>query len=163
MTHHLAQVNVARLREPIEHPLLADFVGQLDAVNALADDAPGFVWRLETDEGNATSIQAFEEDVAEGAGMIVNLSVWTDIERLKDFVYGVQHASVMRRRREWFHPMAEAYAACWWVPIGEVPTTDDAEDRVKHLREHGPTDYAFTLKRSFPAPGRWAAESVPIA
>lgn len=152
MDYELAQVNVARLAAPLDDPLLADFVASLDPVNAAADRAPGFVWRLQTEDGNATAIQAFAWDAGESSGVIVNMSVWTDVAHLADFVYGEIHRQVLRRRREWFEAMKEAFTACWWVPAGERPTTDHAEERVAHLRGHGPTPRAFTLRDHYPAP-----------
>jgi Domain of unknown function (DUF3291) len=146
MAHQLAQVNVARLLEPYDSPRLADFVAALDEVNASADAAPGFVWRLQTEEGNATSIRAFEFDVAESAGVIVNMSVWESVEALSDWVYGSDHRSVLVRRRQWFERMSDATLALWWVPEGHVPSTQEAELRVQHLRQRGPTPYAFTFK-----------------
>jgi Domain of unknown function (DUF3291) len=153
MTYQLAQVNIARLAAPLDDPVLADFMTALDPVNAAADQAPGFVWRLQTQDGNATGIQAFAWDVAGSAGVIVNLSVWADVEHLASFVYGEMHREVLRRRREWFCVMREAYAACWWVAAGHRPTTDEAEQRVRCLRSRGPTPHAFTLRKSYPAPG----------
>ena len=150
VTDQLAQVNIARLRAPLTDPLLADFVDLLAPVNAAADAAPGFVWRLGDEEGNATAIPAFAWDVAGSAGIITNMSVWTDLGSLTAFVYDEMHVQVLRRRREWFERMSEAYAACWWVPEGHRPSTDEAEERVRHLRAHGPTQTAFTLRVSFP-------------
>jgi hypothetical protein len=152
MEYELAQVNVARLDAPLDDPRLADFVAALDSVNADADAAPGFVWRLQTEDGNATAIRAFEWDVAGSAGMIVNMSTWTSVQALADYVFSGQHLAVMKRRREWFVPMSEAYTALWWVPAGYRPTTAEAEERVRHLREHGPTAHAFTIRRAWPAP-----------
>jgi hypothetical protein len=152
MTFELAQVNVARLGAPLDDPTLADFVAALDPVNAAADEAPGFIWRLQTEDGNATAIRAFTWDTAGSAGVIVNMSVWTDAETLAAFVYGEMHRQVLRRRSEWFSRMQEAWTACWWVPEGQRPTTDEAERRIRHLRAHGPTPQAFTLRHSFPAP-----------
>jgi len=149
----LAQVNVGRLVAPLDDPQIAAFVAALDPVNAAADHAAGFVWRLQTEEGNATSIQAFSFDIVGSAGIIINMSVWSDVESLGAFVYGDLHRQILRRRREWFQPMAEAWMACWWVPNGHRPTTDEAEERVQHLRTHGPTPHAFTLKNHFPRPG----------
>lgn len=151
MDHELAQVNISRLLAPLDDPELADFVAALEPVNAVADAAPGFVWRLQTEDGNATAVRAFEWDTAGSAGVIVNLSVWRDVEHLSAFVFGAAHRDVMRRRRAWFHRMAEARMACWWVPVGYRPTTGEAEDRIRHLRAHGPTPYAFTLRVRFPA------------
>jgi hypothetical protein len=152
MRYELAQINVGRLTAPLDDPVLANFVAALDPINAVADRAAGFVWRLQTEDGNATSIQAFVWDAGDSSGVIVNMSVWTDIEHLAAFVYGEMHRQILRRRREWFQPMTEAFTACWWVPAGERPTTDDAEDRIRHLRSHGPTPRAFTLRDHFPAP-----------
>ena len=100
MTYQLAQVNMARLRAPLDAPELIGFVTALDPVNASADIAPGFVWRLQTEDGNATAVRAFEWDTAGSAGIIVNLSVWRSIGELADWVYGGLHRAVLRRRRE---------------------------------------------------------------
>ena len=153
MGYVLAQVNIGRLRAPLDSPQLASFMAALDPVNAVADTAPGFVWRLQTEDGNATAVRAFEWDQAGSAGVILNMSVWESVEALAAFVYSRQHRQVLRRRREWFEQMAEAYLALWWVPRGHVPTPGDAEDRIRHLRAHGPTPHAFTLRVHFPPPG----------
>lgn len=152
MLFELAQVNIARLVAPLETPALADFVAALDPVNAAADAAPGFVWRLQTEDGNATAVRAFEWDAGESAGVIVNMSVWRDVESLAAFVYGEMHRQVLKRRREWFERMQEAYTACWWVPAGHRPSTVEGETRLQHLRSHGPTPHAFTLRTHFPPP-----------
>ena len=160
MSYVLAQVNIGRLRAPIDSPVLASFVAALDPVNALADAAPGFVWRLQTEDGNATAISAFEWDVADSAGVIINMSVWESVEALADFVYSDEHRSVLRRRREWFEQMREAYTALWWIPRGTIPTVAEAEDKVRHLRAHGPTPEAFSLRVHFPPPGE--SDSAPV-
>ena len=152
MEYVLAQVNVGRLRAPLDSPQLADFVAALDPVNATADAAPGFVWRLQTEDGNATAVRAFDWDQAGSAGVIVNLSVWVSAEALAAFVYSDAHRAVLARRRQWFERMAEAYTALWWIPRGTVPGTADAEDRVRRLRVQGPTAEAFTLRVLFPPP-----------
>ncbi|MFJ9636277.1 DUF3291 domain-containing protein [Streptomyces sp. NPDC101178] len=145
--HELAQVNIARLRFPLESPQLKDFVDGLDPVNAVADEAEGFVWRLRSDSGNATDVPVFGDE-----WLIVNLSVWQDAEALTGFMYAGLHRELLRRRREWFEQVSEAMTALWWVPAGERPTVADAEERLLHLREHGPTERAFTLRTRFPAP-----------
>lgn len=148
----LAQVNIGRLLAPVDSPQLAEFMAALDPVNALADAAPGFLWRLQTDEGNATAVQAFEWDVAGSAGVIMNMSVWESVDALAAFVYSAEHLAVLRRRRQWFQRMTEAYTALWWVGRGTTPSTGDAEERIRHLRAHGPTPHAFTLRVHFPPP-----------
>jgi hypothetical protein len=159
----LAQVNIGRLLAPLDSVQLADFVAALDSVNAVADAAPGFIWRLQTEEGNATSLRAFESD-AEGAdgGILINMSVWESVEALGAYVYGAAHAAVLRRRREWFEKMADAYAALWWIPRGHIPTIHEAEDRVARLRRHGPTPHAFTLKVHFPPPSGEPGDAEPL-
>jgi hypothetical protein len=144
MSVHVAQVNIALPKAPLESELLAEFVEMLEPINALADSTPGFVWRLQDDAGDATGIRGFGDD-----RLIVNMSVWESIDALADFVYRSDHVAVMRRRREWFERV-RMYMALWWVPAGHVPTVGEAEERLEHLREHGPTPQAFTFKQRFP-------------
>ncbi|WP_402465406.1 DUF3291 domain-containing protein [Isoptericola aurantiacus] len=155
-SHELAQVNVARLRAPLDSAQLADFVDLLDPVNSLAERSDGFVWRLQSEGGDATDIEGFGFDVDGSPGVIVNMSVWRDVEALSAFVYGGLHREVLARRREWFERMAQAYTACWWVPAGHRPDVPEAEQRVLHLRRHGPTPHAFTLHRPV------AADDAPV-
>ena len=158
MDYVVAQVNIGRLVAPLDSPQLADFVAMLDPVNAVADTAPGFVWRLQTEDGNSTALRAFEDD-AEGAdgGILLNMSVWETVEDLAAFAYGDAHRVVLRRRREWFEQLKDAYMAVWWIPRGHIPTIHEAEERVQHLRAHGPTPYAFTIRVHFPSPDSGAA------
>ena len=156
----LAQINIGRLREPLDHPQLAAFVEALDPVNAGADQATGFVWRLQTEAGNATGVRAFTWDAGESAGMIINMSVWTDVDHLTAFVLGDLHRAILRRRREFFQRMTEAYLACWWVPEGHRPSTEEAEERIRYLRANGPTPFAFTLRHHFPPPDAKAPAAV---
>lgn len=152
VSFELAQVNVSRLLAPLDSPQLAEFVAALDEVNASGDAAPGFRWRLQTEDGNATAVQAFGWDVADSYGVIVNLTTWTSVEALADWAFSGPHLAIMRRRREWFAKAAEATTALWWVPAGHHPSTGEAEDRVRHLRRHGLAPTAFTLRRPFPSP-----------
>jgi hypothetical protein len=144
---HLAQVNIARLLAPLDSPQLADFFAQLAAINRLGDAAPGFVWRLQTESGDATGVRAFDDDE-----IIVNLTVWESVEALRAFAYHSPHMTVFRRRREWFERMAEAHLALWWLPVGELPTTAEAEQRIGLLRRIGPSPQAFTLREPFAPP-----------
>jgi hypothetical protein len=145
---HLAQLNIAEPKAPPDSPLLADFMAALDPVNALADETPGFVWRLQTEEGNATSLRAFDDD-----SLMVNMSVWESLDALRGFVYeNREHLAVMRRRREWFGKMAELFMVLWWVPAGHIPTVVEAEERLTLLRAAGPTPDAFTFRQHFPPP-----------
>lgn len=137
---------------PLDSPRLAEFVAALEPVNALADAAPGFVWRLQDETGDATSIKAFGDD-----RLIVNMSVWEDLDALWRFVYDDGHLAVMRRRREWFEHM-RMHLALWWVPAGRLPTVAEAEQRLAALEQRGPSPYAFTFKRPFSAV---AVEALP--
>ena len=146
--YQLAQVNIARPLAPIGSALMQEFVDNLDPVNAVADSSPGFVWRLQTEEGNATSLHVFGDP-----HLLLNMSVWESVDALRDFVQRAQgHRTVLRRRKEWFSPMADAYTALWWISAGHVPTIAEAEERLTHLREHGPTAVAFTFRDAFPPP-----------
>ena len=127
---HVAQLNVARLKTALDSPALFDFVEALEPINALADAAPGFVWRLQTEDGDATAIRAFEDDM-----LIVNMSVWESIEALGNFAYRSDHRSVMVRRREWFEQMAEAYLVLWWVTEGHMPTVEEGRARLHHWHQ----------------------------
>lgn len=142
---YLAQVNVARLSAPLDSPQLADFVASLEPINALADASPGFVWRLQTEAGDATALRFMEDD-----WLIVNMSVWESLEALRGYVYRSAHADVLRRRQEWFDRMVEAHVALWWIEAGTLPTLNDAQERLLTLRAEGPTPYAFTLKEPSP-------------
>lgn len=144
---HIAQLNVATAVAPLDSPELAEFMAALDGVNALAEASPGFVWRLKSDSGNATDIQ-YSGDPK----FIVNMSVWQSVEALFEFVYRSAHTRVMVRRREWFAKPAEAFHVLWWVPAGHEPTVEEAMARLKHLRQHGATAYAFTFKERYPVP-----------
>jgi hypothetical protein len=144
--YELAQMNVARLKAPLDSPQLADFVGALDRINAIADGSPGFVWRLQDDSGNATALRPMGED------MIINMSVWKDAQSLQAFVYRSDHTGVMRRRREWFEKM-DIYLVLWWVPQGHRPTQEEGIERLNRLRSVGPSADAFTFGKLFPAPG----------
>ncbi|MGW7208953.1 DUF3291 domain-containing protein [Streptomyces sp. NPDC054837] len=153
--HELAQVNISRLRFPLDSPELKDFVDALDPVNASAEAADGYVWRLQSEGGDATDIKVFGDD-----WLIINLTVWRDTNALTAFMYQGQHREMLARRREWFEKVAQAMTALWWVPAGHRPTVAEAEARLLHLRANGPTPYAFTLRTSFPAQG---AEPVSFA
>ena len=142
--HHLAQLNIAKMKYPIESPEMADFVARLEDVNVLADGSPGFVWRLQTEEGDATAIDYF------GADYLVNMSVWEDVDSLHAYVYRSAHTEVMALRKQWFDRMDEVYSVLWWVPAGTIPTVEQAGERLQNLRLKGPTEKAFTFKQVFP-------------
>jgi len=143
--YQLAQLNVAHMKAPMDAPLMADFVARIEEINALADEAPGFVWRLE-ESGEESGQRPFGED------LLVNLSVWCDLASLTHYVYRSAHAEVMSRRREWFERAVEAYVVLWWVPAGHRPTETEAAQRLARLRQQGPGPAAFGFKRAWPPP-----------
>ena len=145
---HLAQLNIGRLRAPIDDPSMAGFRNQLDPINAIADRTPGFVWRLQTADGNATSIRPFPDDDR----MAVNMSVWESLDALKEFVYKSAHAGPLRDRKQWFEPLDGPFQVLWWIRAGIIPTIDEAIAKLDQLKRHGPTAAAFTFRDSYPPP-----------
>lgn len=141
---HLAQLNVGRMVAPVTAPEVAEFMAALDPINALADASPGFVWRLQTEGGNATDIHAFDDEL-----MLLNMSVWESIEALRAFTYSSAHVGILARRREWFERLAVAHLVLWWVPAGVIPNVDEAIERLEALRRDGPTPAAFTFRTPF--------------
>ncbi len=154
--HELAQLNIALMKEPLESPAMAGFVDNLERINALADRSPGFVWRLQSDDGDATSVRPL------GELTLVNLSVWRDLESLNQFVYRSGHAEIMRRRKEWFERMGEAFVVLWWVPLGHRPTVEEAVARLELLRTAGASPAAFTFRTAFGPPGDEGRAPPPV-
>jgi hypothetical protein len=146
MDYHLAQINIARLVAPIDDPRIAGFVAQLGPINALADGAPGFVWRLQSESGNATDVP-FSDDPF----VIVNMSAWESIEALRDFTYSSRHIELFRDRARWFEKMDKPHYCLWWVTAGHIPTLDEGRERLRHFQEHGATPHAFWFSQQFPA------------
>jgi hypothetical protein len=145
--YHLAQINVARARAPLDSPRLKDFVDQLDAINALAERSPGFVWRLKSDSGNAMDVRVYDDPL-----MIVNMSVWTGLEALRDYAYKSDHVAVFRRRKEWFEELPGPALAMWWIPAGTIPDPHDARRRLEFLERNGPSATAFNFRNQLPPP-----------
>ena len=154
--YQLAQVNIARMLAPLTDPQMAGFVAWLDTINAIADSSPGFLWRLQTSEGNATSLRPYEDEL-----ILVNLSLWATLPDLSAFVYKSQHRSAIQQRRSWFERFAGPYMALWWVLSGHIPSVEEAKERLDFLRVHGETPYAFSFKKPFPMPQE--ASDLPAA
>ena len=145
--YHLAQINIARMNAPLADDRMAGFVAQLDRINQLADESPGFVWRLQTDEGDATSLRVFDDPM-----LLVNLSLWESFAALKAYVYSSEHRNLLRDRQRWFGRLPGAHLALWWLPAGTVPSVDDAKARLSLINRGGPGPQAFTFSRAYPAP-----------
>ena len=153
MVHHLAQINIGRLIAPIDDPRIAEFVAQLAPINAVADKAPGFVWRLQSESGNATDI-AYNDDPS----IMVNMSVWESLDALREYAYKSDHMKVLRDRAKWFEKMDKPHYCLWWIPAGHIPTVAEGRERLEHYQELGATPYAFWFSQEFPEP---ADEVVP--
>jgi hypothetical protein len=147
--YQLAQVNIGRARGEMSDPVMAEFVARLLEINALADQSPGFVWRLQTEDGDATAVRPYED-----LRILINMSVWEDLPALRAYVYRSAHAAVMRRRREWFERFERIFVALWWVPAGHRPSVAEAVDRLAHLEAHGATPFAFTFGEPFGPDGQ---------
>jgi hypothetical protein len=145
--YELAQLNIGIIKGPMDSPIMADFAANLERINALADHSPGFLWRLQGADGDATAIRPFANE-----NMLVNMSVWRDIESLSKYVYNSTHVELMRRRREWFERMADAFLVLWWVPKDHRPSVTEAFARLEVLRARGPTAEAFTFRQAFAPP-----------
>lgn len=154
-TYELAQLNIALMKESLESPRMADFVANLDRINALADQSAGFVWRYRTPQGTTEERELFGEKA------LVNVSVWQDLESLRQYVYQSAHRDIMRRRAEWFESMSEAFLVLWWVQAGHRPSLAEARERLELLRAQGSTADAFTFRQAFaaPTPGRSGADA----
>jgi len=145
--YQLAQINIAKAKAPLDSPIMQGFVEQLDHINALAENSPGFVWRLKTEEGDATAIQAFEDEL-----LIVNMSVWESLESLKEYVYSGDHLTVLKNKKSWFEKPTSPMLALWWVPAGHRPTLESAKIALRMLEEKGSSPEAFTFAQPYPEP-----------
>ena len=150
---HLAQINIARALAALDEPLMAGFVARLDDVNALAEASPGFVWRLKSETGNATDVQAFDDP-----RILVNMSVWRTPEQLKDYVFRSAHVEVMRQRKAWFERPSDVNTALWWVAAGHIPTVEEGKERLEYLRRHGETEFAFSFASLVKSPDTAATQ-----
>jgi hypothetical protein len=160
VTHHLAQFNIARLKAPLDAPELKEFVDFLDPVNAHADQMPGFVWRMTTPDGAASSFIAspFEDPL-----VITNLTVWSDLDSLRSFTYNTVHRYFLQSRRKWFAPVEGHQVVLWWVAAGFLPTLDEGVAQLRHLEAMGPTPAAFTMQESFDPAGNPVSRATPPA
>jgi len=154
MSFHLAQINIARALHPMDDPRMAEFVSQLDPINALADTTPGFVWRLQSASGNATDVPYSDDPV-----VMVNMSVWESVDALRAYTYNSRHLGVFRDRSRWFEKMERPHYCLWWVPAGHIPSVAEGRERLEHYGEHGATPYAFWFSQLFPADAALAAPS----
>ena len=141
---HIAQFNKAEMRYPLEDERMAEFTSRLDDINVLAEESPGFVWRLKDDSGDATRIRPLGED------WLINMSVWTGIAALRNFTYKSRHVELLRGTEAWFKPASAPRLVLWWVRAGTTPSIDEARARLDHLLLKGPSARAFTFGDPYP-------------
>lgn len=141
---HIVQANIAQMRAPLDDPMMAGFNERLEPLNALADESPGFVWRLQTEEGDATEIDVFGDEL-----VLFNMSVWESIDALESYVYKSNHVNAVQKRAEWFERPAKSPFVLWWIEAGEIPTIEEGKARLEKLWSDGPTADAFTFRHRF--------------
>ncbi|GLX84507.1 hypothetical protein tloyanaT_07590 [Thalassotalea loyana] len=141
---HLAQLNIAKAKYSLDAPEIKEFIDNLDPINQLAESSDGFIWRLKDESGDATNIQAFDDP-----NIIVNMSVWDSVDALKNFMFRTHHRDFLRRKKEWFHNIPEDSYVLWWVPVGHIPSIDEAIEKLEYLRKNGDTPQAFSFKSNF--------------
>lgn len=143
--YHLAQINIGKVKGEMDTEIMHGFASRLDEINALAESSPGFIWRLQDDGGDATSIRVYDDPL-----LLVNMSVWEDIESLKNFVYKSLHTELLQNRNEWFNKMSDVYQCLWWVPQGYTPSIEEGQGKIKTIQEIGPSEQAFTFSKPYP-------------
>ena len=144
---HIAQINIAKAKAEMDTEIMLGFVERLDEINQLADQYPGFIWRLQTEDGDSTGIRAFSD-----SNLIINMSVWKDFDSLKNYVYKSAHVELIRDRQAWFKKMLESQIALWWVPVGHIPNFEEGKMKLRLLEENGPNESVFTFAKSFQQP-----------
>lgn len=142
----LAQLNIAKAKYDMEAPEIKDFVDNLEPVNGIAEQSPGFIWRLQDESGDATNIRVLDDP-----DMLVNMSVWASVDDLKNFIFRTVHINFLKRKKEWFHLDGNDTYVLWWIEDGHIPTLEEAMARLNYLRENGDTPYAFSFKSNFSA------------
>ncbi|GAA0397042.1 DUF3291 domain-containing protein [Cocleimonas flava] len=147
ISYHIAQINIAQAKADKDSEIMSGFISRLDEIHTLADNAPGFIWRLETEDGDDGSVSVFNDPL-----LLINMSVWRDIDSLRAFVYKSIHIELLQDRDAWFDKMGEIHQTLWWVPAGHIPTIQEGKDKLDQIREFGPTAEAFTFGKKFPSP-----------
>jgi len=145
--YQIAQINIAKAVADMDSEMMSGFVSRLDEINALADSADGFVWRLQTEDGDSTAIRVFDDPL-----LIINITVWDSIEALKSFVYRTAHVELIQHREAWFSKISSMHQTLWWIPEGHIPSIEESKGRLDYLNKHGPSSKAFNFGKPFPQP-----------
>ncbi len=150
MSYHLAQLNIGKMIAPLDDPRMASFVARLEPINALADASPGFVWRLQSEAGDATALRVFDDP-----DILVNLSVWESLDALRGFVYRSEHRELLKDRAQWFVKSSARHLVLWWIPAGSTPSLEEAKQKLALLQAQGPSEQAFDFRHAFaPTPAQ---------
>jgi hypothetical protein len=157
MEYHLAQVNTAKMNADLDDPIMSGFVQRLDEINALADGSKGFVWRFQTEAGNATYLRPFDD-----RRILFNMSVWETLEDLKDYVYTSKHIELLKSKATWFKKLGEPHLALWWIPKGHIPSVEEALEKLRFVKAKGPSPEAFTFAISYPKPNKALQPTSPL-
>ncbi|MDQ7050802.1 MAG: DUF3291 domain-containing protein [Enterobacterales bacterium] len=145
--YHLAQINIAQAKDSMQSPVMDGFVKRLDEINQLAEQSEGFIWRLKTEQGDATGINAFEDD-----RLIINLSLWNNLDSLKHYVYQSVHIDLIQDKKHWFNKIKPAHLALWWIPEGCIPSIEQGKQKLQYLQNHGASASVFTFAKPYPHP-----------
>jgi hypothetical protein len=153
VSFHLAQVNIAWMHGAPQDPVMSGLASRIDEINRLAEESQGFVWRLPASQANLESLQPFEVDFPgfHRDRLFYNMSVWESLEDLRSYTFLSTHAELLNERHRWVDSIVGASVALWWIPIGHRPTIEESAERLRSVRQHGPTPYAFTIRKAFPA------------
>ena len=134
---HLAEFNIGRIKYPLDDPRMREFVDNVDRINKLADNLPGFVWRLQGENGHAMDMRVYDDPA-----VLPNLTVWENVEALERFVFKTVHSRFFDKRETWF-AQPDPTLVMRWVPEGHRPPLAEGVARLDHLKAHGPSDFAF--------------------
>ena len=154
MNFHLAQANIAWMHGTLQDPVMSGLASRVDEINRLAEQSHGFVWRLPGSEATPAKLEPFEEDYPgfDRNRFFYNMSVWESLEDLRNYTLFSTHAELLNERHQWVDSIVGPSVALWWIPIGRQPSVAESAERLRSVRKHGPTPYAFTLRRAFPPP-----------
>ena len=145
--YHVAQINIALMKAPLEDPVMTEFAAALERVNQIADQSSGFIWRLQSASGNATDIRSYPD-----LRMLINLSVWQSVEQLKTYVYRSLHGEFLSRRHRWFKKYPGEHFTMWWISVGHLPTVEEGKSKLEYLALHKDSPEAFTFAKPYPPP-----------
>lgn len=141
-SYYLLHANVARARAPLDSPVMLGFTSLVDEIDAIAHRSPGFI----------TEPSLPDDGAIYQPPLLLNISTWSSIESLDQFVHSGQHAAALGEREQWFIQDQRANYVLFWIPKGYSTTEREIEARLDFLRARGPSAYAFTFDCPFPSP-----------